>query len=221
MITQENSTTFDLDKALASFAPDPLQVNVTPSHQGILYNPDALPATEDVETTEEDEELDDEEETVVEEEAAPETSTEFASQFKAAFGIEPQEAVELVNSLQVFRDEQALMRQWGVSPSEYDERMSTVRQFFEKLPEDKRGEFNTVQGAVAIWNHLVETQQIAQKPQKTSALPKSKTGRQPVPTRPKHDFKRSEILRMPQTEYKQKLPQIAKAYREGRVLEDV
>ena len=38
--------------------------------------------------------------------------------------------------------------------------------------------------------------------------------------KPKYDFKRSDITRMPKEEYQQKLPAIVKAFQTGRVLDD-
>lgn len=198
-----------------------LQVNMADSNKrGVIYGTivnQQPPATEEEPATEPEatEPEETEEETVVEEVEEVDDSL-FSAQFEQTFGVKPQEAVELVNSLQAFRDEQTLMRNWGVSPTEYDQRMEEVRVFYNSLPEDGREQFNTVEGAVAIWEHLQKTGQ-AKKPQKKTTATNNRVKR---PSQaPTYDFTRDQILKMSREEYQQKLPAIVRAFQSGRVAE--
>lgn len=159
-------------------------------------------------------------ETEAEEPVAEETqedSSPFAAQFESTFGIKPNEAVELVNNLQAFRDEQTLMRHWQVDPTAYDERMQKVKEFYNTLPVDGREQFNTVEGATVIWEHLQKTG-VVKPPQETnSRTTKSRLARQPQ--KPAYDYTRADILSMSDAEYKKQLPRITEAYRNGRVKE--
>lgn len=143
---------------------------------------------------------------------------EFTQQFEQTFGIKPEEAVTLFNELQSFRDEQKLMRTWGVNASEYDQRMDSVREFYKTLPDEGKEQFNTVEGANAIWEHLVNTQKVA-KPTQTKA--KQTQGRLKVPQAKKPEtISKSAILKMTDAEYQKNLPAITRAFADGRVLMD-
>lgn len=167
---------------------------------------EAPPAVEQEETEEAEDEVDESED------------SPFSQQFEQAFGVKPNEARELVNSLQAFRDEQTLMRSWGVDPVAYDSRMEQVKAFYQTLPEEGREKFNTVEGAQAIWTHLQETGRVQeQKPASKRTTANSRVSKQKQA--PAYDFTRSEITRMPKSEYQQKLPAIVKAFQTGRVLD--
>jgi hypothetical protein len=154
------------------------------------------------------------EETPAEEETTDETS-DFAAQFEENFGIKPDEAVNLVNGLQKFRQEMDLMRTWGVAPGEFDTRMASVREFYEKLPEADRGQFDNPAGAVAIWNHLEKN-----SPRKSSST-KRRGNVRTAPAAPAQEFiKRSQILAMNDAELRANYGRINAAYRENRVLEN-
>lgn len=170
------------------------------------------PVSVEVEPTDEPEVEAEETESTQEEENSP-----FAAQFESTFGIKPNEAIELVNNLQAFRDEQTLMRHWQVDPTAYDERMQKVKEFYNTLPEDGREQFNTVEGATVIWEHLQKTG-VVKAPQETnSSSRRSRVSRQPQ--KPAYDYTRADILSMSDAEYKKQLPKITEAYRNGRVKE--
>jgi len=158
-----------------------------------------------------------EEETVDNEETQEEDNSPFASQFESTFGIKPNEAIELVNNLQAFRDEQTLMRHWQVDPTAYDERMQKVKEFYNTLPEDGREQFNTVEGATVIWEHLQKTGAVKPTQETNSSSRRSRLSRQPQ--KPAYDYTRADILSMSDAEYKKQLPKITEAYRNGRVKE--
>lgn len=209
-----------LDSALASFKAHPtIQVEAQGNtHLGIPSNLESQVELEEEDGSIQAEETEDQQ-TEATEEVSEETeiSSEFASQFKQTFGLEPQEAIETFNSLLAFRDEVRLMAEWNVTPSEYQSRMAQVRELYNSLPEEGRSEFNSVEGAVAIWNHLTKDQPQSRKT--PTVKPVAKTSKASV--KPPYDFKRSEILRMPEPEYRRNAARIQKAFLAGRIEEDV
>jgi hypothetical protein len=213
-----------LDKALSEFASKPAvsgivsgSVTGTPTAE-VDYNSEEL--TPSLESPTEEEEGEEAEETPGADEDAEETGEPelegFDAEFSKRFGVKPEEAVETLNSLLAFRDEMSLMRSWSVSPGEYDQRMTAVKEFYNTLPEDKQPEFNSIEGAKAIWEHL----------SKTTGSKKSTTakagGSKKAPAQPsqKNFIKKSEILGMDEATYRRRLPEINKAFFEGRVLEN-
>jgi hypothetical protein len=159
-----------------------------------------------------------EQEPTEETEDQPEPSAEFGEQFKAVFGMDTTEAVSLVNELANFRDEVQLMRQWGVAAHEYDSRIGAVKEFFGTLPEDSREQFNTPQGAIAIWNHLEKTGKVAPSTQRSGRAKssvRSSTSKPPAAEL----LKRSEILAMDDNTYRANYARISKAFQEGRVID--
>lgn len=164
-------------------------------------------------------ESEEEETTESESEDDEEVSAEFNTQFKEAFGMDVNEAKELVSDLQNFRAENALMRDWGVSPTEYDSRITRVREFYNGLPEDGREKFNSPDGAKAIWNHISKNDSStnAKAPKRArGTLGKSKSrAKQP------ELIKRSDILRMSDADYRVNYSRISRAYAENRVVDDV
>lgn len=193
----------------------PAEVEVSDAPVSVEVEPEPEVEAEETESTQEEE------------------NSPFASQFESTFGIKPNEAIELVNNLQAFRDEQTLMRHWQVDPTAYDERMKKVKEFYNTLPEDGREQFNTVEGATVIWEHLQKTG-VVKPPQETNSSsrrsrvsrddsdfgersPRSRLSRQPQ--KPAYDYTRADILSMSDAEYKKQLPKITEAYRNGRVKE--
>ena len=208
----------DLDQALVNFVPKPAVV--------VEARSPLMPSIGDAvseETTESTEETKEEEtdasanggEPAAEEQVEP---TAFALQFKEAFGIEPTEAVELVNGLQGFRDEMSLMRTWGVTPGEYDNRITQVREMYNSLPEEGREQFNSVEGAAAIWD-FISKQNSGQTTVSKAAKPQaSKTTTKQQPKA--QVYKRSYFDSMSKEDYKRNLPLMQKAFLEGRIIED-
>lgn len=153
------------------------------------------------------------------EETVEQLSPEFQQQFEQTFGIKPDEAVTLFNELQSFRDEQKLMRTWDVNAGEYDQRMERVREFYQTLPDDGKEQFNTVEGANAIWQHLVDTKKVTpttqtKAKQTTGSRLKTQAAKKP------ETLSKSAILKMTDAEYQKNLPAITRAFSEGRVLLD-
>lgn len=211
MFTQDNQSAFDnsaLDAQLASIKPISLQAQATSTTPGLPSELTLVPDADETQTTE----AEDSAEVITETEETEQAqdvldNPQFTEQFKQAFGVEPSEAIEIINGLQAFRDEMSLMRTWGVSPTDYDQRMSQVREFYQGLPDDKKTEFNSVQGALAIWNHLEKQNPSTQKIAKTRPT----TGKL-KPAAPKQVVvKKSEVLRMNAETYRQNLPIIQAA----------
>lgn len=211
-----------LDQALQAFSTKPVfngvvsgSVNTAPTAE-VIDSEELTPTLDKAPEEESSSEEVDTEETETEEE--PDLSA-FDSEFAKRFGVKPEEAVETINSLLAFRDEMALMRGWGVSPTEYDSRMAQVKEFYLTLPEDKQPEFNSAEGAKAIWEHLEKTQTPSKK--KASTVSKVGSSKRPATAnKPKDFIKKSDILRMDNDTYQRRLPEINAAWREGRVLED-
>ena len=148
-----------------------------------------------------------------------EPSSAFGEQFESTFGMKPDEAVALVNELASFRDEMNLMRSWGVNATEYDSRIAAVREFYNTLPEDSREQFNTPEGAKAIYSHLESTGKVASP--NTSKRNRANTSVRQGAKAPAVEFiKRSEILAMNDQQAKANYARISKAYQEGRVIEN-
>lgn len=138
---------------------------------------------------------------------------EFVAQFKSVFGVEPEEAMQTVQELTAFRDEMNLMSEWNVTPSDYRARMSQVQEFYNGLPEESKADYNTPEGAKAIWNHLSKQQQ----PTTKATSKRKSTGSRFSKKVEKPMFTKAQIARMPQDEYSKRLPEINQAFREGRV----
>lgn len=222
-----------LDKALSSFGtPTVIQgqkservkgVPVLPG-QGYTDNPrvvdeDEVVGDDEVDTRipSADQDTDEIEEGDVSDEPTEENFGEgFVTEFKKAFGIEPAEAVETFNQLLNFRNEVVLMQEWNVTPGEYLARMEEVKGFYEGLPEEGKAQFNTPEGAMAIWNHLHPDGQPKQR--STQIKGARKTAK--VNTAPKHMFTKSQILRMSQEEFTANAAAIQRAYAENRVNEN-
>lgn len=205
----------DLTKALSAFDTPAIQGQAT---NVLKANALAQAASETPELAEDEnvEELEPAEEET-EDEAEEGGESPFSAEFEQEFGMKPSEAIALVQELQGFRQELSLMREWQVQPTEYDSRMTQVKEFYGTLPEGEREKFNSVEGAKAIWNHLQKTG--------SASVPKAsrratRNVRQQAPSTPKQELiKRSDILKMDEQTYMQQLPAITKAFREGRVVD--
>lgn len=156
------------------------------------------------------------EEAPTEEETNPDESA-FAVEFEQEFGMKPGEAIELVQELQGFRQELQLMREWQVSPVEYDNRIAQVKEFYNGLPEGDREKFNSAEGAKVIWNHISKqnTQETGKRQPRTRNSVRTQAKQPNVPQL----LTKSDILAMDDATYQRELPNITRAYREGRVVD--
>jgi hypothetical protein len=206
----------NLSQRLASFdAQKPTQVKPTnPLFGNLEATEDDSVVEETVEEVIDEETLEENEET----EEDNEGNSAFVEEFEQRFGMKPDEARSVVDELVNFRNELNLMRQWKVDATEYDSRMAQVKEFYATLPDEGKEQFNTPEGAVAIWEHLSKnTPQPKQK--KTNRASRSVSS-QPK-GEPKFEFKRSEINAMNREQLEQSWSRINAAYLRGRVLEDV
>lgn len=203
----------DLTKALAAF--DTPVVSVEASNV-LKANANTQAASNVPEIPEQESTVEEPEQPTEEEETTDESP--FAVEFEQEFGMKPTEAIALVQELQGFRQELSLMREWQVQPTEYDARMTQIREFYGTLPEGEREKFNSPEGAKVIWNHLQKTG-VASAPN-PSARRATRNVRSTQPSAPKQELiRRSDILKMDEQTYMQQLPAITKAFREGRVVD--
>lgn len=208
-----------LDKALSSFStPTVIQgvsaktIQAIPG-AGYTDNPEVVDdeELEQAEGEQVEEEVEDESDTTEDSEGL---SPGFAEDFKKTFGLEPQEAIQTFNELLNFRNEVLLMQEWNVTPGEYRSRMSEVREFYEGLPEEGRAQFNTPEGAMAIYNHLHPNGEN----KRTSAV-KTTRKTSKVASKPKHLFTKEQIIRMSPDEFRANAAAIQQAYLKGQVKE--
>ncbi len=218
LLNPDNTPAPQADAALAQT----LAAFDTPPMQGVASNVlkanSAAAAAEEVPElpeTEEPEQADVEEPEQEEEE----DGSAFAVEFEQEFGMKPAEAVQLVQELQGFRQELSLMREWQVSPTEYDSRLSQVKEFYGTLPEGEREKFNSPEGAKAIWNHLVKQGQATNERSPNSTRRAARGVRKTTTAPVQEIIKRSDILSMDEATYQRSLPAITKAFREGRVVD--
>ncbi len=218
LLNPDNTPAPQADAALAQT----LAAFDTPPMQGVASN--VLKANSAAAAAEEAPELPEVEEPELPEAQEPEQEEEedgsaFAVEFEQEFGMKPAEAVQLVQELQGFRQELSLMREWQVSPTEYDSRLSQVKEFYGTLPEGEREKFNSPEGAKAIWNHLVKQGQATNERSPNSTRRAARGVRKTTSTPVQEIIKRSDILSMDEATYQRSLPAITKAFREGRVVD--
>jgi hypothetical protein len=219
MFTNESSAQADLTERLTAFnsrTPDSVIATnpLTASIAGMETPLDEVEAV--VEEVEEETEATEPTEETEAEETEDSEELGFDAEFESRFGIKPEEALTVIQELQNFRNEMSLMRQWGVSASEYDTRITSVKEFYNSLPEEGREQFNSPEGAVAIWNHISAN---APKAAKRSGN-KTRGAVNAPPATPKFDYKRSQINAMDTATLQKNWSSINKAYLNGRILED-
>ena len=98
------------------------------------------------------------------EETAPDGDTpsaRFTAEFEDQFGMSVADAKALVQELAAERSERTVRQQqadlathWGVTTDEVTERLTIVRQFWEKLPVEKQAQYDNAEGAKAIYAKL-------------------------------------------------------------------
>lgn len=188
--------------------PEVLNVKLSTDTTEIVPDESTVPDVEEQELVEEEQEL--------EEESEQETE-DFDKQFETKFGVNPEEAKSLFTDLMAMRDEMTLMRLWEITPVEYGQRMSEVREFFQKLPEDKQSDFDNVEGAMSIWNYLQSQKTDEPKSNKIAKVRGKSTNVTSQPT--KRIYTRSEIVGMSKEDYNKARADINQAYFEGRIVD--
>ena len=144
----------------------------------------------------------------------------FKQDFSKAFGIELNEAVELVQSLHTDRAQRAANEQkyelsahWEVPVAKVEERLAIVAKLWQRLPADKQAQFDNPQGAIALWSRH-ET--AAAK--RTGLRSTQKTGSVGASTaRTAFDFTEKQIDSMDAATYSANATAIALAYANKRV----
>lgn len=225
-VTQPQSQESSVPQADNFWAMPPEGIKVSSAQ---LY-PDSAVPTEEVEESPEVEALQDTQETqdapevnVDEllaalpdepEEGEPVDTTAFDAQFKARFGITPEEASTVVAQFQEFQTKSAILEQkltlaseWGVSFEEAGTRLEKVKKVWDKLPPDAQSKLDNVDGALTLWAYV--------EGKKNPNLSTPKTVAK-VTTKP-YDFTMSEIRAMDSKTYQARNAEITKAFNTGRV----
>lgn len=144
----------------------------------------------------------------------------FKEDFNKAFGIDLSEAVELVQSLHTDRAQRAANEQkyelsahWEVPVKQVEERLAVVAKLWQRLPEDKRAQFDNPQGAIALWSRHE-----AAANKRTGMRSTQKTGSVGGNTaRTAFDFTEKQIDNMDAATYSANATAIALAYANKRV----
>lgn len=146
----------------------------------------------------------------------------FKQDFNKAFGIDLHEAVELVQSLHSDKVARAANEQkyelsahWEVPVAQVEERLAVVAKLWQKLPTDKRQQFDNPQGAIALWSRHEQAQAKRGTGFKASS---AKTGNpNGGRTRTAYDFTEQQINQMDEATYSSNATAIALAYANKRV----
>jgi uncharacterized tellurite resistance protein B-like protein len=152
------------------------------------------------------------------EEDTPEASvdtTDFDNQFKARFGITPEEAQTVVQQFQDFQQRSQVHEQklslaatWGIPYDQVGLRLEAVKKVWDKLPSDAQSKLDNLDGAVTLWAYLEG---------KKTSQPSLVTAKSRASTPKPYDFTLSEIKRMGSQEYNARNAEITKAFNTGRV----
>ncbi len=163
----------------------------------------------------------------VEEQALPDPVDDagfaaFASQFQKYTGVDFKEAISTFSELQQFRVQQKvesekseLMQAWGVSGTDFEARLSEVKERFAKYTPEMQTKLNNPQGAQLIWAKIEQERGT----KKTKEVPALDRGRKSAPASGKsqYDYTRAQISAMSNEEYAKNANRIAAAFAAGRV----
>lgn len=111
-----------------------------------------------------------------------------------------------------------IQSEWGVNDAEFNRRAALVTEYAQKLSPELQAKFDSVEGVQEIWRRIEGKSKPA-----TTAKSRASGGVSPRTTEAKPTFKRSELQEMQikqPKKYTQMQSTIAKAYQEGRVLDD-
>lgn len=155
----------------------------------------------------------------------------FNAQLQQFLGVDAQTLhnyVAIVQQQQRDMALQPLKQEWG---DEFDTRMDSVRQLWEKLPENERAIYDSVEGVRFLAARVQAQQPTAEQPAAVGGSGVESATTQPgvpsldrktVPSAlttgaPQYRYTRSQLTSMPKNEYVQQQADIAKAYSEGAV----
>ncbi|MBD2200155.1 MULTISPECIES: hypothetical protein [Calothrix] len=143
---------------------------------------------------------------------------QFNEQFKQYAGVDFKEAVNMVQELQAFKQQQTvnsqlntLKQEWGVDDKEVTQRLELIRERFVKYPPQLQAQLDNPEGAKLIWAKLEQERQV-------SSVPQLDRGRRTTPgSNTKYLFSKSQIDKMSDSEYRQNANKIMYAYANGLV----
>lgn len=156
----------------------------------------------------------------------PQTTPEykkFEEDFKKYLGLDLKEAIQTVQELQSFKQQQIIDSQkqqlkqtWGVSDDEFDYRMKLVLDRFSKYSPDMQARLDNLEGAQLIWAKIQQEQLRSKSNKQVPSLDKATTTI-PNPGSNKYLFTREQIAKMSNDEYARNADKIAYAFANGLV----
>lgn len=146
----------------------------------------------------------------------------FNEQMRSYLGIDVDGFKQIAGFVREQQREKALdplRKEWG---DDFDNRYSAIQTEFEKLPEDKRPLYDSVDGARMLWQSYEKSQASAPEADPSAQIPVYDRGQTiPNPTiaaaSGAYRFKQSEILNLPAKDYEAQASDIAQAYASGQV----
>jgi len=143
--------------------------------------------------------------------------TEFAEQFKSYTGMDFKQATDTLARLSRKEQEDNLREAWDVNRSEFNRRMSAVKERFAQYPKEMQAKLDNPEGAQLIWAKLqLEQQQSPAVPQKQVPRFDRSSSSGDVP-QSRYQFTQSQIEGMSNKEYARNADRIASAYANGQV----
>lgn len=144
---------------------------------------------------------------------------EFSEDFKKFTGLELNKAVELINELQSYKQQQLIDNQrnqlqtaWGIAGKDFDTRLQQVQERFAKYPPELQVRLDNPEGAQLIWAKIQQEQTSKQK-----QIPQLQKGSKSTAAKSNHLFTRQQISKMSDSEYSANAAKIAYAYANGLV----
>lgn len=163
---------------------------------------------------------------------------QFNQQFKQYAGYDFKEATTAINELRTWKQTQAIREQeqklqqvWEVPDNEFQYRLNTVRDEWNRLPEQERQAilyrtgYDEMGAASILWKQIesrepAQPEYQVQQPE-TPQLDKSTVAPNGRPANTRFKFSQQQINSMSNDEYNQYADAIAQAYANGQVLRDI
>lgn len=145
-------------------------------------------------------------------------SPEFVKQLQEMYGISPDDlkaGIEYIKQDMQVRQVQLIHNEmqklWGINQTEFIQRMGLIEQEFNSLPENERAQFDSAQGAFALWDRIQRNQRaVGSYAGGSGTVP---AGNPQVP----YDYEESQIMAMSPEQRAREDKKILQAYAQGRV----
>lgn len=142
---------------------------------------------------------------------------QFAQQLKQYLGMTPDD----IKAIGTFYQEQqrqnainALKSEWGQN---YDYMYNQVQQRLAAMPAQQQAQFNNLEGAKLIGQAILAEQYRQQMSVPNAGVPQFQNSVPSMGPAKQYAFKRSEIMKMPRSEYSERVNEITAAYQNGLV----